>query len=195
MKASPALRLIFTAALAIAGAQLPSVAFADESEKHGAEEGNGQKMLEQMQEIHREHPHEQAFEAMKEMEPQQLNQMLGFMRDIGVALPPMDAARGRELFVQKGCVVCHAVNGVGGEDGPTLNAADMPQPMNAFEFAARMWRGAAAMTAMQEIELGAVIELSGQDLADLVAFAHDAEEQSKLQADHVPEKFREMIEE
>ena len=33
------------------------------------------------------------------------------------------------------------------------------------------------MTAMQEEELGGVISLTGQELADLAAFAHDAEEQ------------------
>ena len=52
--------------------------------------------------------------------------------------------------------------------------------MNAFEFTARMWRGAEAMTALQEDMLGEVISLDGQNLADLVAFAHDAVEQAKL---------------
>ena len=56
---------------------------------------------------------------------------------------------------------------------------------------ARMWRGAAAMTTMQEEELGDVISLTGQELADLVAFAHDAEEQEKLTQSQIPEQFRE----
>ena len=30
-------------------------------------------------------------------------------------LPDADAARGRALFVSKGCVVCHAINEVGGD--------------------------------------------------------------------------------
>ncbi len=65
--------------------------------------------------------------------------------------------------------------------------------MNAFEFAARMWRGAAAMTVMQEEELGGVIDLTGQDLADLIAFVHDAEEQTKLTENQIPERFRKML--
>jgi hypothetical protein len=85
------------------------------------------------------------------------------------------------------------VNGVGGDLGPSLDAAEMPRPMNAFDFTARMWRGAQAMTALQEDLLGEVISLDGQDLADLVAFAHDAEEQAKLTADQITERFHGII--
>lgn len=44
------------------------------------------------------------------------------MMGAGLVLPQMDAAKGRELFASKGCVVCHSVNGVGGEDAPALDA-------------------------------------------------------------------------
>lgn len=144
--------------------------------------------------MHRGHEHEHDFEAMQEMPRDQLDRMMGMMRDIGLVLPPMNPEHGRKLFVDTGCVVCHSINGVGGTDAPPLDAATMPSPMNAFEFAARMWRGAAAMTAMQDEELGGVIELNGQELADLVAFAHDAKEQKKLTLDQVPEKFRAKLE-
>jgi len=56
-----------------------------------------------------------------------------------------------------------------------------------------MWRGAAAMTAMQEDMLGEVIPLTGQDLADLIAFAHDAEEQNNLTENQIPENYRKML--
>ena len=108
-------------------------------------------------------------------------------------MPPMSSHNGRELFLEKGCVVCHSVNGVGGDVGPRLDAADMPSPMNAFEFAARMWRGAPAMALMQEEELGEFIDLTGEELADLVAFVHDAEEQKELESDQIPERFAKII--
>ena len=79
----------------------------------------------------------------------------------GLILPPMDAAQGRLLFASKGCVVCHSINGVGGQDAPMLDAEFMDLPMNPFEFAARMWRGAGAMVALQQDELGGQIELDG----------------------------------
>jgi mono/diheme cytochrome c family protein len=128
------------------------------------------------------------------MSAERMARVMALMSEIGLATPPMNAQRGREVFVQKGCVACHSVNGVGGDLGPALNADDMPRPMNSFEFAARMWRGALAMTALQEDMLGEVISLNGQDLADLVAFAHDEEEQARLTADQIPERFHGLIE-
>jgi len=139
----------------------------------GSHGGGGMMSLEQMREMHQSHEHGHDFKAMEAMTPEQGRRMVNLMRDIGLALPPMDSHRGQKIFMERGCVVCHAINGVGGEVGPALDAADMPATMNAFDFAARMWKGAPAMVAMQEEELGDFIKLSGQDLADLVAFAHD----------------------
>ena len=147
----------------------------------------------ELREMHKAHEHGHDFEAMEEMSPEQLVRLMALMSDVGIAMPPMDSRRGRELFVEKGCIACHSVNGVGGDLGPALNAADMPGPMNAFEFAARMWRGAQAMTALQEDLLGEVISLDGQDLADLVAFAHDSEEQERLTEDQIPKRYHGLI--
>ncbi len=98
-----------------------------------------------------------------------------------LALPAMNPARGRKLFTSKGCAACHSINGVGGEDAPPLGVSTMPgRFMNPFDFAARMWRGAEAMIAMQNEELGHQIELDGQELADIIAFAHDPQEQKKF---------------
>ena len=170
---------------------LPATALAGAGHADG---DDSHSMMEQMRDMHRGHEHEHDFKAIEQMGPKQMQRLMSFMRDAGLALPPMDASRGRQLFIDKGCVVCHAINKVGGDVGPSLNADDMPSPMNAFEFAARMWRGAQAMTAMQQEEFGEVIALSGQELADLVAFAHDADEQRKLSLTQVPKKFRDKIE-
>jgi len=161
---------------------------------HGDEEHEGETMLEHMREMHEGHQHSHDFEAIEGMSPEQMDRVMHAMRDIGLAVPVMDSHRGHELFVERGCIVCHQVNGVGGEIGPSLNAGDMPVPMNAFEFAARMWRGAGAMIAMQQDLFGDQIDLTGQDLADLVAFAHDETEQRKLSREEIPEKFLELIE-
>ena len=161
---------------------------------HEAQSPGDHNAVEQMRQMHKEHEHGHDFEAMEHMSPAEIDRMMALMADIGVALPPLSSERGRTVFLEKGCVACHAVNGVGGDVGPAFDAAQMPKPMNAFEFAARMWRGASAMIAMQEDEqFGGQIELSGQELADLVAFAHDEKEQAELAADQIPEKFRPMI--
>jgi cytochrome c len=125
---------------------------------------------------------------------QEHTEMMTEMMAPGLLLPSMDAEHGRELFASKGCVVCHSINGVGGEDAPPLDAATMPLPMNPFEFAARMWRGAEAMVAMQREELGDPIALTGQELADIIAFVHDAEEQKKFNEADVPHQMEDLME-
>lgn len=178
---------LIAAAVALAAA---GPAHSAGSGDHTHDHGTPEEMLETMRDAHAGHDHGHDFEAMEGISEETMHRTMDFLMDIGLVLPTMDSRRGAEAFMNRGCIVCHRINGVGGEIGPSFNAADMPQPMNAFEFAARMWRGAAAMTAMQEAELGGVIELSGQDLADLVAFAHDEQEQEKLTLGQVPEKFR-----
>jgi hypothetical protein len=170
---------------------------AEEGHAEGAGTMQGMDMMpgsvEEMREMHKQHEHGHDFEIMEELSPGQLTRMMSLMHDVGVVMPPMDPVRGRLLFLEKGCVACHSVNGVGGDLGPALNAGDMPRPMNSFEFVARMWRGARAMTEMQEDLFGEVISLDGQDLADLVVFAHDPEEQAKLTEDQIPERYRSLI--
>ncbi len=109
------------------------------------------------------------------------------------AAPSGDAAVGRELFVQKGCVLCHSINGVGGKAAPMLDVADdyvKPDPLG---FAARMWRGAPAMVEFQSLELGYVIDLTGEDIANLAAFAASREEQKKLLDSAIPDPMRNQL--
>lgn len=117
----------------------------------------------------------------------------GFVLENGLAIPAFDPELGRRLFASKGCVVCHSVNGIGGEDAPEFSAEYMDSPMNAFDFAAGMWRGAPAMIAMQEEELGEQIELSGEELAAIIAFVHDAGEQAKFSQADIPHDIEELM--
>ncbi|MEM9233087.1 MAG: c-type cytochrome, partial [Pseudomonadota bacterium] len=84
-----------------------------------------------------------------------------------------DAERGKALFVSEGCVICHSINGVGGQAAPGLDAREWPNEVGAYDFAARMWRGAAVMGDLQRLELGYQIDLTGQELADLTSFSLD----------------------
>ena len=113
--------------------------------------------------------------------------------DIAVELPEMNARRGRILFITNGCVICHQVNGVGGRAAPDMSAQTTPDAVNPLEFSARVWRGAPAMTALQAIELGYVIDLSAQDIADLAAFAASPEEQQLLTLDATPAGMRDWF--
>ncbi len=111
----------------------------------------------------------------------------------GLLMPMMNPARGRRLFAAKGCVVCHSVNGVGGEDAPPLDFQADQGPMNPFEFAARMWRGAEAMIYVQQEELGEQILLTGDELADIVAFVHSPDEQKRFSDADIPPRIVKLM--
>ncbi len=109
-----------------------------------------------------------------------------------MVFPLADGAHGRQLFVSKGCVICHSVNGVGGRAAPALDAfaaeeGEAPSPVDPLDFVARMWRGAPAMLELQAVELGYQIELSAEELADLAVFASDAGAQASFTMEDVPE--------
>ncbi len=109
-------------------------------------------------------------------------------------MPLMDPERGRKLFASKGCVVCHAVNGVGGTDAPPLDYdPNVSGFMNPFEFAARMWAGAEAMIFLQQEELGEQIRFTGSELADIIAFAHSPSEQRKFSIEDIPDHIRDLL--
>ncbi|MDX8482880.1 c-type cytochrome [Mesorhizobium sp. VK24D] len=115
------------------------------------------------------------------------------MMSPGLIVPTMNPSNGRKLFAEKGCVVCHSINGVGGDDAAALDASTMPPMMNPFEFTAQMWAGAAAMIEMQKQELGEQIQFTGQELADIIAFVHDADEQKKLSEADIPPKIKKLM--
>ncbi|NIZ03331.1 c-type cytochrome [Thalassospira lucentensis] len=113
--------------------------------------------------------------------------------DLGLVLPKMSSERGKDLFTERGCVVCHSVNNVGGDIAPSLDASNLNQSRNPFEFFARMWRGADAMLHLQQADLGYQVDFSGQDLADIFAFTQDADMQERLTQSDLPEHIREII--
>jgi hypothetical protein len=49
------------------------------------------------------------------------------------------------------------------------------------------------MALMQEEELGEFINLTGEELVDLIAFVHGADEQKELANDQIPERFQEIL--
>lgn len=109
---------------------------------------------------------------------------------LGVVSHEVNSANGRSLFVDKGCVICHSVNGVGGKAAPALDAAIGAPAIDPLDFAARMWRGAPAMIELQSIELGYTIYLTADEIADIAAFAGDIAEQKTLNLEDVPETLR-----
>jgi mono/diheme cytochrome c family protein len=113
----------------------------------------------------------------------------------GLALPALHPDEGKKLFASKGCVVCHAINGVGGTDAPALDASTMAPVMSPFDFFAKMWNHSQGMIAMQQNELGGQITFTGQEIADIIAFVHDADLQKSFSEDDIPAEIKEHMEE
>lgn len=110
-----------------------------------------------------------------------------------LAMPTMNPEKGKQLFVEKGCVACHSVNGVGGEDASSLDANTMDTTMNPFEFAARMWNHAGIMIPLQEEAIGEQITFTGDELADIIAFVHNDEVQHSFLDSDLSSKARQMM--
>ena len=108
-------------------------------------------------------------------------------------MPIMSSSRGMDLFVDKGCIACHAVNGVGGHDASSLDAHDMGEFMNPFDLAAKMWAMAPFMIEAQEEAFGEQIYFTGDELADIIAFLHDDVQQHEFTEGNLTEAAREMM--
>lgn len=113
---------------------------------------------------------------------------------LGLALPKSDPRNGRLLYVSKGCVACHAINGVGGQDAAPLDAETMDAAGNPYEFFARMWLGTKPMIAMQEERMGQQVDLSAEELGDIVAFIHDAAMQKTFSNQEIPNSIEDLME-
>lgn len=112
-------------------------------------------------------------------------------RELG--LPPSDPLRGKQLFVTKGCFICHSVHGAGGTVAPALDAPTDGRIVDPMVFAAAMWRGAGAMLSLQLLELGYQIDVSGDELRDLAAFASDPKAQADFSLEELSEFMREWM--
>ncbi len=110
-----------------------------------------------------------------------------------LVIPLMSPERGKRLFVEKGCVACHAINGVGGHDAPAMDAHRNMGLVNPFDFAAKMWNHAPGMIAAQQEAFGDQIYFTGEELADIIAFLHNDEAQHSFSEANLTPKARKMM--
>lgn len=83
---------------------------------------------------------------------------------------PGTPERGRKLFAEKGCATCHAVGGKGGKVGPALGGR--AHHVSLTDFAALMWNHGPAMWGKMKERGIQVPQLTGQEMADVVAFLY-----------------------
>ncbi len=94
--------------------------------------------------------------------------LLAFLFWAASATPAGDPATGRRLFAERGCIVCHQVENVGGVLGPALDGA--ASRLAAIDLAAALWNHAGAMSEEMLARGVARPVLSGTDIRHLVAY-------------------------
>jgi mono/diheme cytochrome c family protein len=112
---------------------------------------------------------------------------------VKLVVPSVDPAKGKRLFVERGCVLCHSVNKFGGRAGPPLVAPEGGRYVDLLDFMARMWRGSFAMIELQGMELGYQLDFTGEELGHIAAFLADASLQKNFGERDVPDLIRDMF--
>jgi mono/diheme cytochrome c family protein len=85
---------------------------------------------------------------------------------------PGTPGRGEQIFAERRCAGCHAVGGKGPSVGPDLGRSGHHVSLTAF--AARMWNHGPAMWAKMKERGIEVPQLSGQEMADILAYLYTA---------------------
>jgi mono/diheme cytochrome c family protein len=85
---------------------------------------------------------------------------------------PGTPARGEKLFAERHCASCHAVGGKGGKVGPDLGRPG--HHVSLTRFSALMWNHGPTMWAKMKERGLEVPRLSGQDMADVLAYLYTA---------------------
>lgn len=81
-----------------------------------------------------------------------------------------DPTRGQRLFVDKGCVQCHAVRGAGGRIGPDLGRSSVKNSF--YEIFSAMWNHSAAMHGKMNESRLVRPTFADDELSDLLAFLY-----------------------
>ncbi len=88
----------------------------------------------------------------------------------GSDILPADPERGRQLFEEKSCGVCHSLKGSVGRIGPELQSRRLPPTI--VQFAGAMWNHSPQMFRMMHERGIKRPAFEGREMADLVAFLY-----------------------
>ncbi len=83
---------------------------------------------------------------------------------------PEDPAKGTRLFVNKGCVRCHALKGEGGKIGPDFGRVDLGDTQ--LEMVAKLWNHIPSMIAGMERAKMIKPNLTGEEFSEIAAYLY-----------------------
>jgi cytochrome c2 len=89
-----------------------------------------------------------------------------------VVFEPGSPKRGQDLFASKGCSMCHAVAGKGGQGGPDLGNRGRAMARSVPEIAGMMWNHSQKMNSEFARRNIPRPTFAGQEMADLIAYLY-----------------------
>ncbi len=110
--------------------------------------------------------------ARPKLTPEEMANLFAFLNYTGYLGTPGDPKRGEVLFRDRSCARCHVVGGAGGTIGPGLDR--FKRYTSPIVLAAAMWNHGPTMRALMEQAGIARPQLSGEDIAHLLAFIRTA---------------------
>ncbi len=90
--------------------------------------------------------------------------------DTGSAILPGNPLEGSQLFTDKGCLRCHAINGVGGVGGPELGQGILKRSL--LDIAGVMWNHSPGMARVIEARHAARPVFKAPEMASLLSFLY-----------------------
>ena len=117
------------------------------------------KMADQLRRMHIRRPR---------MDARDADNLTAFLATLDYFDPPGNPTIGKRLFVEKRCVLCHQVGGIGGVVGPDLD--QLAQGSSPISIAAALWNHGPAMSAAMRARGIERPSFSGTELQDLIAY-------------------------
>jgi len=102
------------------------------------------------------------------MDAREADNLTAFLATLDYFDPPGNVQVGKRLFVEKRCVLCHQVGGVGGVVGPDLD--QLAQSSSPISIAAALWNHGPSMSAAMRARGIERPSFTGTELQDLIAY-------------------------
>jgi mono/diheme cytochrome c family protein len=106
--------------------------------------------------------------SIPQLRPEEMADVVAYLYSVGYFAEPGNAASGRKVATDKGCLRCHAASGERGKSASDLARAKGLESPAAVITA--LWNHAVVAPPIVRGQKGAWSELRPEDMADLVAF-------------------------
>ncbi|MCL6617421.1 MAG: cytochrome c, partial [Anoxybacillus ayderensis] len=131
---------------------------------------HGAMMISEMVKLGMKWPEFRGTEMMDLLEYIKLNARRGTRETAYVN--PGNPKEGKQVFIEKGCIKCHAIKGEGGKNGEDLGKKEKQFYRSLTEIASIMWnKGPSVLSKMSQTDVG-IPKFTAKEMADLVSYLY-----------------------